>query len=133
MNALRSIASAIARRRSGLSKGGSSRLTIRLVLTLFGRSSQIACGAWLLMSFSSGIVTLIGPGQVELAGDKAEDRRRAVGDDRVFDAVEIGPALLPVIRVAHELDQFIRLEFDEFERAGADRMLRISPASTWQG
>ena len=34
MNALRSKLSAIARRRSGLSKGGLSRLTIRLRLTL---------------------------------------------------------------------------------------------------
>ena len=40
----------------------------------------------------------------------------------VFDAVEIGPARLPVIRVARHRDVFVRLELDEFERAGADRM-----------
>ena len=75
MKALRSRLSAIARRRSGLSKGGLSRLTIRLRLTLLGASSQIACGAWLLTSFSSGIVTLYGEGHVELAGDKGQVSR----------------------------------------------------------
>ena len=38
-------------------------------------------------------------------------------------AVEIGPARLPVIRVRRHLDELVRLELDEFERAGADRML----------
>ena len=54
MNALRSSVSAIARRISGLSNGGLSRLMMQVALTLVGISSQIACGAWLLMSFSSG-------------------------------------------------------------------------------
>ena len=42
---------------SGLSKGGLSRLMIRLVLALPGASSQIACGAWFFTSFSIGIDT----------------------------------------------------------------------------
>jgi hypothetical protein len=66
---------------------------------------------------------LVRKGQIELAGDESEDRGRAVGDDRVFDAVEIGPARLPIIGVADELDPLVRFELDEFERAGADRML----------
>ncbi len=57
-NALRSRESAIARRNSGLSKGGLSRLTIRLVLTLPGGMSQTASGIWLTMSRISGIETL---------------------------------------------------------------------------
>ena len=57
MNALRSRESDIARRRSGLSKGGASRLTIRLRATLPVNMSQIASGARLLTSFSCGIVT----------------------------------------------------------------------------
>ena len=60
MNALRSKLSAIARRSSGFRKGGASRLTIRLLLTLLGASSQIASGAWLRMSFRSGIRTVYG-------------------------------------------------------------------------
>src|SRR5712692_3707991 len=44
-NALRSSASAIARRSPALSNGGVSRLTFRLVLTLVGASSHTACGA----------------------------------------------------------------------------------------
>lgn len=48
----------MARRRSGLSKGGFDRLTIRLVLTLPAGSTQFASGRWLLMSFISGTVTL---------------------------------------------------------------------------
>ena len=41
---LRSRLNAIARRRSGLSNGGALRLITIVLLTLFGRSSQIACG-----------------------------------------------------------------------------------------
>ena len=56
-NALRSRLNAIARRNSGLSKGGAFRFTIRFVLTLPGFDSQIASGIWLLISRISGIVT----------------------------------------------------------------------------
>src|SRR6516164_2565777 len=38
-------------RRSGLSKGGASCLTSRLVLALLGTTSQITAVAWLLTSF----------------------------------------------------------------------------------
>src|SRR5207249_3707045 len=38
------------------------------------------------------------------------------------DPVEIGLVLFPVIRVSGDLDRLVRLEFDEFERAGTDRM-----------
>ena len=57
MNALRSKANANANRISGLSKGGASRLVIRLALAFAGASSQTACGAWLLTSRNSGTVT----------------------------------------------------------------------------
>ena len=50
INALRSKLSDIARRRSGLSKGGLSRLTIRLRALAALTSSQITCDAWLLLS-----------------------------------------------------------------------------------
>src|SRR5215831_13212863 len=49
-------------------------------------------------------------------------RRREIANDRILDAVEIGPALLPVIRVSRQFDVLVRLELDEFERTGADRM-----------
>ena len=39
-------------------------------------------------------------GQVELAGDERQHARRAVGDDRPLDAVEVGQALLPVVGIA---------------------------------
>src|SRR5262249_2624284 len=52
----------------------------------------------------------------------SEDAGRGVLDDRVLDTVEIGPVLLPVIRVADNLDRLVRFEFDEFERTGADRV-----------
>src|SRR6516225_6114335 len=61
-------------------------------------------------------------GDVELAGDEGEVRRARILDDRIFDAVEIRPARLPVVRVARHLDVFVRLELDEFEWAGADRV-----------
>ena len=123
MKALRSRVSAIARRRSGLSKGGALRLTINVLLT--PRRPQLANRLRLLaldvLQQRDG--HLVGKGHVELAGDKGQQRRRAVRDDRPFDAVEIGPARLPVIRVAGQPDQLVRLVRDEFERPGADRML----------
>ena len=57
MKALRSSASTMARRRSGLSNGGASRLTIRLVVTFIEVTTHCALGIWLLMSVSKGIVT----------------------------------------------------------------------------
>ena len=58
MNAWRSRLSAIAWRRSGLSKGGTSRLTIKLRLSPTGPISHIACGIWLFTSLSNGTVRL---------------------------------------------------------------------------
>ena len=60
IKALRSRVSVIARRKSGLSNGGLSRLMIRLRLMLPGVISQIACGIWLFTSFNSGTVRLYG-------------------------------------------------------------------------
>ena len=71
LNCLRSIVSAIALRISALSNGGLSRLMIRLVLTFVGSSSQIAFGAWALMSFSSEIVTSVGKVTSNLPAMKA--------------------------------------------------------------
>jgi hypothetical protein len=39
-------------------------------------------------------------GHVELAGDKRQHRGRRVADDCIFDAIQVRPILLPVIRVA---------------------------------
>ena len=58
-----------------------------------------------------------------LPATNARIPRRDALDDGVFDAVEIRPARLPVIRVAGHLDVFVRLELDELERARADRLL----------
>src|SRR6202022_50281 len=58
--ALRSSASAIARRISRLSKGGEEALTMMLVLTLFGSTTHTAFGACALTSFRSGIDTSVG-------------------------------------------------------------------------
>ena len=60
MNDFRSSVRAMARQISGLSKGGLSRLTIRLVFTFIGAISQIAAGSCALMSCSSGMVTSAG-------------------------------------------------------------------------
>src|ERR1700720_3714046 len=71
MNALRSRASAMARRMSRLSNGGLSRLTMRLMLTLSGSRSHTACGAWDWMSLSSGMVTSDGNVMSNLPATKA--------------------------------------------------------------
>ena len=95
MKAWRSRLSAIARRNSGLSNGGADRLISRSRLLLSITTSQTACGAWLLRSFSSGIVEKM---KSSLPATKARCQVAGLRDDRVFDAVEIGSALLPVIR-----------------------------------
>src|SRR5258705_12552022 len=59
-NGLRSSASAIARRISRLSKGGADELTMILVLTLIGSTTQTAFGACALTSLRSGIDTSVG-------------------------------------------------------------------------
>jgi len=52
-----SMLSDIARRKSGLSKGGAFRLTSRLRGTFPVYIAHIAPGTWLLTSFNCGIVT----------------------------------------------------------------------------
>src|SRR5207247_469044 len=60
---------------------------------------------------------------VELARNKREHRRRHVADDGILDPIEIWPAEFPVFGIPRQLDRFIGLEFDEFERTGTDRTL----------
>ena len=96
---------------------------IRLVLTLPGRQLAYRVGPLLLQVVGQRNGQRAGEGQLVLAGDKGEDRGRAVAQDRVLDRVEIGQARLPVIRVLDQLDELVGLELDEFERARADRML----------
>src|ERR1700736_6959105 len=60
MNALRSSASASARRMSRLSNGGEDELTMMLVETLIGSTTHTAFGACDLTSLSSGIDTSVG-------------------------------------------------------------------------
>src|SRR4029078_6310154 len=60
MKALRSSANAIARRTSRLSNGGEDELTMMLVETLVGSTTQTALGAWDFTSFSKGIVICVG-------------------------------------------------------------------------
>src|SRR5215471_3362076 len=119
IKAWRSKLSATARRRSGSLNGGVSRFIITLRLTLTGTSWQIASGAWFFTLLTTGtckkkevISTLPAP--------NAQHTCRDVLDDLILDAVEVGPALLPVVRVSRDFDRLVRLEFDKFERAGAD-------------
>ena len=59
---------------------------------------------------------------IETASDEPQDARRQTRDDRPLDAVEVGPARFPVVRVPSDPDPLVRPEFDEFERAGANWM-----------
>src|SRR6185437_2205161 len=65
----------------------------------------------------------VGRADVEIAGEECQVARRDLAQDRKFDAIEIGPARFPIIRVLAELDVFVWFELDEFKRAGADRFL----------
>src|SRR6266851_2871614 len=120
MKDFRSKLSCIARRSTGLSNGGAF-VTRRVALPFIGLTSQIACGAWLRTSLTSGIDTSYGKVMSNLPAAKARiavERLAII----VFDAVEIGPPRLPVIRVARHLDRLVGFVFDESERPGADRL-----------
>src|ERR1051325_8590674 len=106
---LRSRVSATASRTSALSKGGLVRFIKTPTDSLAAPSWQTDCGACVLMSLSNGNVTSYG---------KVMSRLPAI-----LDSIEIGPPGLPVIRVLGQLDALVRLVFDKFERAGADRVL----------
>ena len=75
-----------------------------------------------LMFLSSGTVTSVGKVMSNLPLTKDSMRVERSGMMRVLDAVEIGPARLPVVGVLHQLDALVHLELDELERAGADRL-----------
>src|SRR5262249_8020682 len=65
----------------------------------------------------------VGERHVELARGEGQYRRRQVLYDRILDAVEIRPAILPIIWVSCDLDRLVRLEFDEFKWTGTDWIL----------
>src|SRR4051795_10704007 len=71
MKALRSSDSAIARRMSILSNGGADELTMILVATLLGSTTQMAFGACDLTSFRSGMLTSVGKAMSNLPATKA--------------------------------------------------------------
>ncbi|MGY3462467.1 hypothetical protein ACVWW5_007917 [Bradyrhizobium sp. LM3.4] len=71
MNALRSSDSAMARRMSMLSNGGADELTMMLVATLLGSTTQTAFGACDLTSFNSGMLTSVGKVMSNLPATKA--------------------------------------------------------------
>ena len=119
--AWRSIVSEIARRNCALSNGGASRLIEHVARDVrdehvADRLRHLALDVLQLRHRDAEI-------DVFVAGEERQQPRRDVGDDAVFDAVEIGLARFPVIRVADHRDRLVRLELDEFERPGADRML----------
>ena len=122
MKLLRSIVSCIARRMSGSLNGGVSRLTSRLIATGVGVSLADRLRRLALDVAHRLDRDLVGEGHVELAGDKGERLGRAVRDDRPFDSRRdrAGPASSNP--GSSHPDVFVRLELDEFERAGADRM-----------
>src|SRR5262249_49618236 len=121
MNALRSSVSDIARRTSGLSKGGASRFTSRLRGTFW--RDQFADRLWRLVLDVLQLWDCDPEKDIVFDGEERQKPRRDVFDDRVLDAVEIGPARLPIVGVARHRDRLVGLEVDEFEWAGADRML----------
>ena len=106
---------------------------IRLVETFIGPISHTAFGACVLTSLQQRHRHLGREGHVELAGDEGEDRRRAVGDDRELDAVEIRPARLPVVGVAVSLIDSFCLNSTNLNGPVPIGLVRMSPGVTWQG
>ena len=122
MNALRSIVSIIALRRSGSLNGGLSRFTMKVErdhrrVEFADRGRRLALD---VLHRLHGL--FVREGHVELAGDKGERLRRAVRDDRPLDRVEIGQALASSNPCSCQLDVLVALELDELEWSGADRL-----------
>src|SRR6202021_287051 len=67
----------------------------------------------------------IGRADIEIAGEERQIARPDLAHDGEVDPVEIAPPGLPIIGVFGQPDIFVRLEPDEFERSGADRMLAL--------
>jgi len=59
---------------------------------------------------------------IETAGGEPQDAGRQARDDRPVDAIEVGPARFPVLRVPGDSDPLVWPEFNEFERASANWM-----------
>src|SRR5437764_1966537 len=115
----RSRLSAMARRSSMLSKGGTALLMSRSRLLLSMTRSHFACGACSFTSLSGGGVAQI---RSSLPAAKASSRVPVFGMI-VYSMASRGPSGFPVIRVLHHPDMLVRLVFDKFEGAGADRLL----------
>src|SRR6267142_48343 len=118
---LRSRASATARRKSALSKGGAMAVEEQLGADI--SRSQLAAR---LRRLTFDVLQewhrhLVGEGHVELAGDEREDRRRPVRDDSIFDTVEIRSPRFPVVGISRQPDRLVWLEFNKFERPCPDR------------
>ena len=91
---------------------------IKFVLTLVAdRPWRLACDV-----LQQRDRHLVGEGQIEFAGDEPQERGRAAWQDRVFDAVEVGTTLFPVIGISRQSDRLVRFKLDEFEGASADPM-----------
>src|SRR4051794_33330523 len=133
MKALRSRASASARRMSGLSNGGEDELTMMLVLTLSGSITQIAFGACDLTSFTSGIVTSVGK---VMSNFPATNARTAV--DRFEMMVNsmpsrCGRSFFQQSGLRVSLIDSLVLNSTNLNGPVPIGCVRISPGETWQG
>ena len=123
--AWRSMLSAIARRNCGLSKGGLSIVDQQVTIDPFARFQLADRLRRLALDVFHQRHRQPPNGKVmsNLPAMKARLAVAEILDDRIFDAIEIRPPRLPVIRVAGHLNVLVGLVLDEFEGAGADRML----------
>ena len=65
---------------------------------------------------------LVRESHVEFARYKGQCCGRWVADNRVFDTVEVGPILFPVLWVPCHADDLVGPELDEFERPRPNRV-----------
>ena len=93
-----------------------------------GNTSQTACGAWLLRVLQQR--DRHAEDLIETAGNKPQDAGRQARNDRPLDAIEVGPARLPVLRVPGDSDPLVWPEFDEFERAARAWPWRVGSSAS---
>src|SRR5215831_11006442 len=120
--ALRSTLSAAARSRSGIVERRG--LAVEHDIAIDVRRQQLAnrLGRLGFHVLQHRDLQKIRGSKVELARAKGHHPGRNVLDDRILNAVDIRPALLPIIRVSRYFDRLLGFELGEFEGAGADRV-----------
>src|SRR5450631_1438546 len=133
LKGFRSIASDIALRMSGLSNGGLTRLTIRLICVPVGIISQTAFGARALMSFNRGTLTSDGKVMSYSPVANASIRVERLSIIRKVISSRYGRSFFQYSALRVSLIEVPRLNSTNLNGPVPTGLVRITACGTWQG